>query len=198
MRILYIEDDASSRLVFAGGIRKYLDDCEVEAVETGEEGLMRLDTKNFDLLVTDLRLPGISGLDVLRECKKDHPYLEVIVLTGHSSVDSAVEAMRLGARDYIEKPLDIALMREKIENIRDYLSRCTELQEALETRDAVEHQADHDVHLLEAQVLKIRDAIDKALAVLSGGAMTGEQAAAVQDILAPFSSLPEQEHLRGK
>lgn len=197
MRILYIEDDSTARSIFAAGIPKYVEDCEVEVVETAEDGLAQLDAGNFDLLVTDLMLPGKSGMDVLRECGREHPDLEVIVLTGHGGVRSAVEAMRLGARDYIEKPIDLALMRVKIENVRSYLLRRTELEDVREAKDVVERHADREVHLLEARVLEARDAIDEALTVLSSGPLSVDHVAMVRDILAPFSGSPEGNRTEG-
>jgi len=83
MKILYIEDDASSRHMFSAGIQNRIDNCEIEVAETAEVGLERLAAERFDLLITDLKLPGKSGLDVLRENKYERPEMEVIVLTSN-------------------------------------------------------------------------------------------------------------------
>ncbi len=187
MRILYIEDEPTSRTLFAAGIHTIVEDCEIETANTGEEGLALLRSEHFDLLVTDLMLPGKTGLDVLQECRQDRPEMEIIVLTAEGSVRTAVEAMQLGACDYVEKPMDVPLMKEKIEIVRARLSRQAELEDVQEAKEVIERQADRELHLLEACVLQARDAIDEALAVVSGGACSAEDAARIQKILTPFS-----------
>lgn len=193
MRILYIEDEPTSRTLFVTGIRAMVEECEVETAETGEEGLERLRSEHFDLLVTDLMLPGASGLDVLRECRRDRPEMEIIVLTAEGSVRSAVEAMQLGACDYVQKPMDVPLMKEKIENVRSHLSQRAELEDVQEAKDVIERQADREIHLLEARVLRARDAIDEALAVLSGESCSADDARRIREILTPLSSQPDDD-----
>ena len=188
MKILYIEDDQSARSIFENGIPKYVEECQVEIAETGEQGLSRLQSENFDLLVTDLYLPNMSGLDVLRESKANWPNLEVIVLTGHGSIGSAVEAMRLGARDYMEKPIDLALMKEKIENIRSYLRRGQEIEDIHLAKDLVEQQAYQEKHLLEDQVVKSRKAIDEVMSLLSTSSFSADVVTRIKRTLLPFSS----------
>lgn len=77
---------------------------EVDVAMTGSSALEQFRLKNFDLLVADLRLPDIDGMDVIREVKRDQPDTEVVVITGFSTVSSAIEAMKLGAFDYLAKP----------------------------------------------------------------------------------------------
>lgn len=167
MRILYIDDEESMRRLFVNACNQCVDDCRVETAATGEAGLERLERECFDLLVTDLQLPGKSGLEVLRACRDRHPGLEVMVLTGHGSVSSAVEAMHLGARDFIEKPMDIGLLREKLENVRSYLGQRRELEDAQEAKDAFERHASHEVRLMERRLVKKREAVERALTLLS-------------------------------
>ncbi len=188
MRILYIEDDPSSRLLLKQSIELYIDDCHVETADTGEKGLELLMNQTVDLLLTDMELPGISGLEVLRKSKELLPSLEVMVVTAHSSVSTAVQAMQLGAREYIEKPIDVALMKEKIENIRDYNRRYVELRDAQEAKEVVEQQAGHELHLMEAQLMKTGDAIDQALALLAKEDGERENIAQIGKLLSPFSS----------
>ena len=78
----------------------------VTAVATGEEGLARFKADGADLLITDLMLPDLDGIEVLRRAKQLRPGVEVIMITGHGSIEKAIEATRLGAYDFIEKPLD--------------------------------------------------------------------------------------------
>jgi len=76
----------------------------VDLAMTGQGALDRFEQKGFDLLVADLRLPDIDGMEVIRKVKARRPETGVVVITGYSTVSSAVEAMRLGANDYLPKP----------------------------------------------------------------------------------------------
>lgn len=75
--------------------------------ETGAEAMRILDTQSIDMAILDVQLPDISGLDVLRKIREEMPEVPVLMVTAYASVDSAVEAMKEGALDYLEKPLDL-------------------------------------------------------------------------------------------
>lgn len=84
----------------------------VTFVHSAQEGLAKFEAEGADLLITDLMLPDLDGIEVLKRAKLARPAVEVIVITGHGTVEKAVEAMRLGAYDFIEKPLDrVALVK---------------------------------------------------------------------------------------
>jgi two-component system, NtrC family, response regulator AtoC len=102
--ILIVDDEAGLREFLADA----LSDDGHEAVTAGDglAGLAQLHERSFDLMITDLRMPGaLDGIDLLRKAKAELPELEVIVLTAHGTVDTAVEAMKLGAFDYLQKPI---------------------------------------------------------------------------------------------
>jgi NADH-quinone oxidoreductase subunit E len=102
-QILLLEDETS----VARGLQMILDEEGYRAVDLALSGQAALDTfhrKEVDLLIADLRLPDIDGLEVIRQVKHDRPDTGVIVITGYSTVDSAVAAMKLGAKDYLSKP----------------------------------------------------------------------------------------------
>jgi two-component system response regulator HydG len=82
----------------------------VTSLTTATDGLAKFETDGADLLITDLMLPDLEGIQVLKRAKEIRPTVEVIVITGHGTVEKAVEAMRLGAYDFIEKPLDRAAL----------------------------------------------------------------------------------------
>ena len=92
------------------GIRESLnlilkDNYEISFCNNGQESLRLLDTgKDFDLLLLDIKMPRMSGLDVLRKIKEKNPELKVIIITGYKSVETATEAINVGAVDYIVKP----------------------------------------------------------------------------------------------
>jgi two-component system, NtrC family, response regulator AtoC len=102
-RILVVDDEA--------GIREFLADAlemaghEVTPAASAEEAARALDRRSFDLVFTDLRMPGKDGMWLLRKLRAEQPEVEVVVLTAHGSVDSAVEAMKLGAFEYLQKPI---------------------------------------------------------------------------------------------
>ena len=101
-QVLLVDDE----LTLGKGLEKILhnEGYTVDYATTGKGALDYFGQKPYDLLVADLRLPDIDGLDVVREAKGKHPELQVIIITGYGSVPSAVNAMKLGAFDYLSKP----------------------------------------------------------------------------------------------
>jgi two-component system response regulator FlrC len=102
-RILIADDERGLREFATDSLE--LDGHQVSAVADGNAAATALDRRGFDLVITDLRMPGLSGLDLVRKVRAEQPETEIIVVTAHGSVESAVEAMKLGAFDYLEKPL---------------------------------------------------------------------------------------------
>jgi two-component system response regulator FlrC len=102
-RILVADDEAGLRTFVADALAH--DGHTVVQAADGVEAAQRLARESFDLLITDLRMPRLDGMALLRQARAEQPDMEVIVLTAHGSVDTAVEAMRLGAFDYLEKPV---------------------------------------------------------------------------------------------
>lgn len=82
-------------------------DVNIDGVGSGAEALEALDQTRIDLVVLDVRMPGMDGLETLKRIKERHPLIEVIMLTGTADVDTAVQGMELGAFDYLMKPMDI-------------------------------------------------------------------------------------------
>ena len=95
---------------------------EAECALNGEEALARLVEKEFEVVILDVMMPGLGGLEVLRQIKTTHPNTQVILLTGHGSTREGIEGMRLGAFDYLIKPVDIeemlAKMKEAAKTVR--------------------------------------------------------------------------------
>ncbi len=102
-RVLVADDEAGIREFMGDALE--LDGHEVALAEDGARAARLLDGSRFDVLVTDLRMPGLDGLELVRKVRAEQPETQVIVLTAHASVDSAVEAMKLGAFDYLQKPI---------------------------------------------------------------------------------------------
>jgi DNA-binding NtrC family response regulator len=88
---------------------------EVLPAYAGEEAVKKLaETKRVEVVILDVKMPGMDGIETLKEIKKQFPLVEVIMLTGHATVESAIEGMKLGAFDYLMKPSDIDLLVEKV------------------------------------------------------------------------------------
>jgi len=114
-KILVIEDESLVRQSYDDMLNFF--GYEVESVPNGREGMSRITKKDYDIVVTDLNMPEMNGLDVLKYIKKKKPYIEVIVITGYATLENAIEAMKVGAYDYFAKPIDI-------EHVRIVLSKC--------------------------------------------------------------------------
>lgn len=102
-RVLVVDDEANVRLTISEALAR--PDLEVRTAASGEEALEIAETVRFDLVLLDLRMPGMDGMGVLKKMKQSWPESEVVIITGYPSVDSAKEAVRLGASDYLSKPL---------------------------------------------------------------------------------------------
>jgi len=88
----------------------------ITMASSGEEALAVIREKKFDVSVLDVRMPGMDGIETLRAMKKIAPLMEVIMLTGHASVEVAIEGMELGAFDYLMKPMDIDELFYKLQD----------------------------------------------------------------------------------
>ncbi|UCF91033.1 MAG: sigma-54-dependent Fis family transcriptional regulator [Desulfobacterales bacterium] len=108
-RIAVIDDEPIVGREVKRGLSR--DPYEVETFLDGESALQRFEQAEFDLVLCDLRLPGLSGLDVLKSVRQRHPQSEVILITAYSSVDTAIEAIRAGAFHYVTKPIKMAELR---------------------------------------------------------------------------------------
>ena len=92
---------------------------EVTGVESGYKALEFLDTHDVDVIILDVKMPGMDGIETLREIKKKKPLAEVIMLTGHASVESGIQGMQLGAFDYVMKPVALDELLEKVRQAYD-------------------------------------------------------------------------------
>ena len=111
-RILIVDDDVAHAESLQDALE--LDGYVCAVVHGGAEALEVLREQAFDVVLTDLKMDGISGLDLLRESRSLHPNTPVLLITGHASIETAVDAMRHGAEDYIAKPVNLPELRAKI------------------------------------------------------------------------------------
>jgi len=170
MRILCIDDDVFVRdSLYKKGLEKFLPNDDICTAEDGEQAVAAIDKQSFDVVITDMKMPGLSGLDVLKHVKEQSPETEVIIVTGVASIQTAVEAIQIGARDYIEKPISIDLLIEKIEYIRDYRSRVNEAEEFRLAKEACEQEAGAIMHQLEMQNQQLKKVAKETIVVLQKG-----------------------------
>lgn len=117
-RILIVDDDGDTRELLVHACEAA--DYTVGEAGTGEEAMQRLDAEPFDVVVLDLNLPDMDGVDVLKEIASSHPDLIKIILTGNPTQDSAIAAVRTGAADYIQKPAGV---RDVLSTIAEKLAQ---------------------------------------------------------------------------
>ncbi len=114
-KILIVDDEKNIRMT----LTQALSDMEVQTdtAVNGEEALSKLKDQEFGLILLDLRMPGMDGMEVLTRLRKDRPDIRVIIITAHGTIDSAVDAMKLGAMDFIQKPFTPKEIRDLISQI---------------------------------------------------------------------------------
>ena len=125
-RILVVEDDPMVRDVVVAAIEEM--GCDIEVSGDGAEALKRTELKHFDLIVTDMRLPGLDGLSLIKELKVGSADTDVIVMTGYGTIENAVECMKAGALEYLIKPFtsdQIQLAVRKSLDHRDLRNSCS-------------------------------------------------------------------------
>jgi two-component system, NtrC family, response regulator AtoC len=176
-KVLVADDEIGIREFLADTLR--LDDHDVVEAVDGKDALRRLDERAFDLLVTDLKMPNLDGLSLLKKARADQPELEVIVLTAHGSIESAVEAMKHGAYDYLTKPLGSP------DELRLLVTRALERRRLVDVRDRAERAAGDPPPLTygDPAMKPVVDAIEKvakttASVLLLGETGTGKEVAA--------------------
>ncbi len=111
-KVLLVDDETD--FVQALAERLKMRDLPADAVYDGEQALSFVEGQEPDVMILDLKMPGMDGLEVLRQVKKSYPKIQVIILTGHGTDKDAEEARRLGAFDYLEKPVSLDVLVKKM------------------------------------------------------------------------------------
>ena len=112
-KVPFVDDEAP----FVETITKRLTkrDLEIVPAYNGRDALRQLESQtNIEVVILDVKMPGMDGIETLRAIKQAHPLLEVIMLTGHATVESAIDGMKLGAFDYLKKPCDMDVLVAKV------------------------------------------------------------------------------------
>lgn len=173
LTILVVDDDPVIRRLLEQRLIK--ENYEVLLAEDGYKGNDILSNNHVDVVLTDLMMPGdIGGIEVLEFAKKLERNIEVILITAHSSVDTAVEAMKKGAADYLEKPVnftELFLRLEKIATMRGLLRSAQDLRQAM---DVTEHTAAETIQNLEVAVADLQTQMDNVESILTSDTMVSE------------------------
>jgi DNA-binding response OmpR family regulator len=155
--ILVVDDEKNIRLTMSVALESL--SIPVQTAVNGEEALQKLHEGQFSLVFLDLRMPGMDGMDVLRRIRDDWPSLRVIIVTAHGTIDSAVEAMKLGAVDFIQKPFSPAEIRN--------LAKLVLEREALDASTAEDYRALIELtkrHITDRNFASARESARKAIA----------------------------------
>jgi DNA-binding NtrC family response regulator len=127
--VLIVDDEKNIRLTLSQALEVL--EVETDTAANGEEALAKLKEKEFGLILLDLKMPGMDGMEVLRRVSEIRPDIRMIIITAYGTVESAVEAMKLGAADFIQKPF-------APEEIRGLVSRVMD-REKIDERKAVDY-----------------------------------------------------------
>jgi DNA-binding NtrC family response regulator len=114
LRVLVVDDERDFLEMTVKRMQKKGIECE--GVLSGNEAVEKINKENYDVVLLDVKMPGMDGVETLREIKRIKPLIEVIMLTGHASVESGIEGMKLGAFDYLMKPMELDKILETIQD----------------------------------------------------------------------------------
>jgi DNA-binding NtrC family response regulator len=174
--ILVVDDEAVQRTVLAGFLRKR--GFEVRQAASVESGLAEVAARVVDLVLTDLRMPGGGGLDLLEGVRKINPEVPVIVMTAFGTVASAVDAMKRGAADYLTKPIDLEELEVLVGRTLErhaLVAENRELREQLETRHRLAGLETANARMAEVINIAARAATSRATILIRGESGTGKE-----------------------
>jgi two-component system response regulator HydG len=173
---LIIDDDEAHAEALADGLE--IDGYRAALAHSGEQGLERLSEETFDAVLTDLKMRDKSGLDVLKESKRLQPDAAVLLITGHGSVETAVDAMRSGAADYLQKPVNISELRTRLARAleaRDLRRDNVELRRQLDERYGLEGLVGHSPQMRRVFTIVRQVAGTNATVLVLGESGTGKE-----------------------
>lgn len=174
--ILVVDDEINIRGALVTLLEKK--GYQVRGAASGEEAMIRLDEATADLVLTDIKMPGMGGLEFLRRLKQKWPDIEVIVMTAYGSIDTAVEAMRDGAYDYLSKPIERDRLPVVVERALDRHALAREnrqLKDRLETRARFDEMVGESEPMKQVYRLVEMVADSDATVLLTGESGTGKE-----------------------
>ena len=199
IKILILDDEKQ----FTEELSGFFDDSEYQAFEanTASEGKKILSNHEIDLLILDVRLPGVNGLDILKEVKIQYPTMEVIIISAHGDMDTVIKAIRLGAFDYLRKPFRFIDIQIAIERTQKYLQMQRLLKRMEEKNSLIskslEEKIDRQFIGVSPQILKVfEQSVTAAQYPDANVLITGESGTGKENIarIIHYSS-PRKDHL---
>jgi len=175
-KVLLVDDEKSIRITLSAFLVKQ--GYKVEDAVNGKEAIEKLKTNFYDLVITDLKMKPMDGLDVLKAAKEINPFTEVMVLTGFGTVESGVEAMKLGAYDYIMKPPDMdefRIMVAKAMERKELFTKVEELQNELKEKYSFDNIIGKSKEMMEIFSLVSKVAPTESTILISGESGTGKE-----------------------
>lgn len=182
--ILVVDDEKNIRLTMSQALEPL--DIPVRTAVNGEEAIQKLHDNSFRLMFLDLKMPGMEGMEVLRQVKDNWPKTRVIIITAHGSVASAVEAMKLGAVDFIQKPFSPGEIRDLATQVLD--------REALDEQNAVDYGSLIELakrYITDRDFAMARETVRKAIAANPGQPEAYNLLGALLEIKGDWMEAPE-------
>ena len=177
--LLIIDDEKNIRDGLAANFE--LEDYNVKTASSGEEGIELISKGDIDLVITDLRMPGISGEEVLKHVATVTPGIPVIILTGHGSIDAAVDAMRHGAYDFLTKPLNLdqldMIVKRALES-RELKLEHQDLKKSVDEKNAFKDMIGKSPAMQKIQEIIKKAADSKASVLITGESGVGKEVVA--------------------
>ncbi len=174
--LLIIDDEKNIREGLAANFE--MEDYNVKTASNGAEGLKLLEKGDIDLVITDLRMPGVSGEQVLAKVASETPGIPVIILTGHGSIDSAVDAMRHGAYDFLTKPLNLdqlgMIVKRALES-REMKVQHEQLKQELADSSSLKEMIGKSASMQKVQELIRKVAPSRASVLITGESGVGKE-----------------------
>lgn len=176
LSILFIDDNESQRDILTGFIKKV--GYQVTNCDNGEKGIELVKRNCFSLVITDYKMPGMNGLEVLQEVKRINPEIEVILITAFGTIEDSVSAMKQGAWDYLTKPIDLEELKIKLKKLDNYKQLKTEneiLHEQMEERSPNISLVYKSNKMAEVMNLIARVSNSNASVLITGESGTGKE-----------------------
>ncbi len=175
-KILIVDDEKSMRNMLKILFEK--EDFEVNTAENGEVALKLISEKNYDIILSDIRMDKISGMDLLKEIKNQNYFPQVILMTAYASTEMAVEALKLGAADYIIKPFDVNELLHRVHSAiekRSLFEENLELKTELSKGEGFEGIIGNNPKMIEIYSLIQRISLASATVLIEGESGTGKE-----------------------
>lgn len=190
MRILWVDDDPVFLKLVSSALKKEMD-TDIETVNSGKEALERMKENPADLLFTDLKMPQMPGMELLSETKRRFPSTEVIVVTGQASIDDAVSAMKCGAFDFLVKPFNSDLVKEKVTVLRTVLTCRKEMEDFRHAKEMIESGAQQNISSLEMKLNCCMRRLESVLNIINSDSDDAQKLEKISSVISTGGKMDE-------